>query len=383
MSLLGATDDDGAAAAFDPLQPDLSPEDLQKFAESRDLYGLLGVGPKCSTDDIEQSYRSRSRALHPDKHSGSAHRELYQAAFQAVVGARATLADPALRRAYDLSKGVRGKKAGKWSFEALRAARKAVDEDRRRVSYEVHLESQLQRANMYQDLHEQGQVLMLGAVIYAVRRSVLDKMKAEGWDRDRAAAYGCEVIGREGAVTADDIDEWAEAGDEEATMSVAELEAKCDLIDGSTGRLRNFKDFASFGALYGRGNGWAESAPEVDSKCSDRLRMRLEEQRKRRREEADEAEAEKRRRTEDAARAQREAEAAEKEAELAAFRGSCAAPAATAGFTAAPAKQQRPSAAVHTGVAGILAAIRPGNEQTDPDPQPEGLGLGLGGYDSD
>ena len=66
----------------------------------QDLYQILGVARNAETDDIQKAYRKRSLQTHSD-HGGDAEQHL------AVQKARHTLADPNLRREYDISIGQR------------------------------------------------------------------------------------------------------------------------------------------------------------------------------------------------------------------------------------------------------------------------------------
>jgi molecular chaperone DnaJ len=64
----------------------------------RDLYGLLGVSPSASEEEIKRAYRQRARELHPDANGGDAEAE---AAFKEVSLAYEVLRDPERRARYD------------------------------------------------------------------------------------------------------------------------------------------------------------------------------------------------------------------------------------------------------------------------------------------
>jgi molecular chaperone DnaJ len=76
-----------------------------------DLYGLLGVSPGASEEEIKRAYRQRARELHPDANPGDA---VSEAKFKQVSLAYEILRDPERRARYDAygAEGVFGQSAG-------------------------------------------------------------------------------------------------------------------------------------------------------------------------------------------------------------------------------------------------------------------------------
>jgi hypothetical protein len=68
--------------------------------DPRDLYAVLGVGPRASTAEIRQAYRVLARRLHPDLHPGS------EDAFLQVSAAYEVLGSERRRAEYDRSRHV-------------------------------------------------------------------------------------------------------------------------------------------------------------------------------------------------------------------------------------------------------------------------------------
>ena len=67
-----------------------------------DLYGVLGIRPDSSEEEIKRAYRKLARELHPDVNKDpEAERR-----FKQVTAAYETLKDPVRRRQYDLFGGA-------------------------------------------------------------------------------------------------------------------------------------------------------------------------------------------------------------------------------------------------------------------------------------
>ncbi len=79
--------------------------------DGMDLYGLLGVSPAATDDEIKRAYRKKARELHPDANPGDAAAE---AKFKEVSLAYEVLRDPERRNRYDRfgPEGVFGQGAG-------------------------------------------------------------------------------------------------------------------------------------------------------------------------------------------------------------------------------------------------------------------------------
>eukprot|EP00842_Homolaphlyctis_polyrhiza_P006675 jgi/Hompol1/7008/HPOL_005163-RA len=94
----------GARAADETADQTLAATD-----DEQDLYEVLGVGRRATTEEIRKAYRKRALLQHPDKLAPDAS-EQAQAhatnAFQTLSRAYAVLADPQRRARYDASGSV-------------------------------------------------------------------------------------------------------------------------------------------------------------------------------------------------------------------------------------------------------------------------------------
>ncbi|KAL9935490.1 hypothetical protein V8E36_005838 [Tilletia maclaganii] len=68
-----------------------------------DFYGVLGVSPTASTDEIRDAYKRQSLKCHPDRFPNASHeeRQRHTARFQALADAYYVLSDESRRAEYD------------------------------------------------------------------------------------------------------------------------------------------------------------------------------------------------------------------------------------------------------------------------------------------
>jgi len=71
---------------------------MARARADRDYYGILGLTPEATEDEIRRAYRRLALQWHPDRNAGDRSAE---ERFKAISEAYAVLIDPAKRRAYD------------------------------------------------------------------------------------------------------------------------------------------------------------------------------------------------------------------------------------------------------------------------------------------
>ena len=94
-----------------------------------DLYGVLGVTPAASSEEIRSAYRELAKRYHPDRHPGDPGA---QARFQEISRASGILTNPDSRAAYDAVRRAAGAaEKPKPSYPALRPGEKAEWQEQR------------------------------------------------------------------------------------------------------------------------------------------------------------------------------------------------------------------------------------------------------------
>ena len=75
---------------------------LQKIAQRKDYYKILGVAKEASDDELKKAYRRCALQCHPDKHKANGlAKEEAEALFKDISEAYSVLSDPKKRRRYD------------------------------------------------------------------------------------------------------------------------------------------------------------------------------------------------------------------------------------------------------------------------------------------
>src|SRR6058998_1620768 len=80
---------------------------MQPTLADHDLYGLLGVHPDASTEEIRLAYRQRAMLWHPDRNSCADAEET----FKLIRSAYDVLRDPSRRADYDRNAASRAERA--------------------------------------------------------------------------------------------------------------------------------------------------------------------------------------------------------------------------------------------------------------------------------